>query len=82
MIGLGMGPTSHVLFRHPLNKASSRFLFFLGFAWRVISNPEARSLLQIIVRKFNPMTVTVTSRKGTGGIRNDSWVNLEGSTNL
>ena len=54
----------------------------MGFYGRVISNPETRRPLKRIARKFNQMTVILTSRKGIGGIRNDSRVNLEGSTNL
>ena len=82
MICLGLGPTSHVLLRHPRHYASEIFLFLRGFYWRVLSNPEARRPLKRIARKFNQLPVTLTSRKGTGGIRNDSRVNLEGSTNL
>jgi hypothetical protein len=54
----------------------------MGFCWRVISNPEARRPLKRIARKFNQMTVTLTSRKGTGRIRNDSRVNLKDKQTL
>jgi len=81
MICLELGPPSHVLLRHPLHDASEIFLFFMGFYWGVIRKPEVRRPLKRIARKFNQITVTLTSRKGTGGIRTDSRVNREGSTN-
>jgi hypothetical protein len=49
----------------------------MGFYWRVISNPEARRPLKRIARKFNQIAVTLTRKKGTRGIRNDSRMNLE-----